>query len=211
MKIIDLTHILSPNMPVYPGTEQPVFITGCSIDENGFLEKKITMYSHTGTHVDAPAHLLKKHKTLDLLPIEHFHGSALMLNFENCVSNIIDVADLEPYSNDIRQVDFLLIHTGWSKHWGSEAYYSGYNVLSLGAAIWLSKFKLKGVGLDTISADPADTRDYPVHKTFLQKDIIIIENLKNLLLLPSTIINFSCFPVKFEDADGSPVRAVAYV
>lgn len=211
MKIIDLTHIVSPDMPVYPGTEQPVFVTGCSIEETGFLEKKITMYSHTGTHVDAPAHLIKNHKTLDLLPIEHFHGPALMLNFENIVSGLIDVADLEPYSIDLKKVEFLLIHTGWSKHWGSEKYYSGYRVLSLAAADWLSQFKLKGVGLDTISADSADTQDYPVHKALLQKDIIIIENLKNLLSLPGSIFNYSCFPVNFKDADGSPVRAVAYV
>ena len=81
MKPFDLTHTISPNMPVYPGTEPPVFTTGCSIDETGFLEKKITLFSHTGTHIDAPAHLLKGHKTLDMLPIEHFYGPALLLNF----------------------------------------------------------------------------------------------------------------------------------
>lgn len=211
MRIIDLTHLVSPDMPVYPGMERPVLITGCSIEEAGFLEKKITMYSHTGTHVDAPAHLIKNHKTLDLYPIEHFHGTALMLDFENSVSDLIGVADLEPHSKDIKGLDYLLIHTGWSKHWGSEKYYSGYGVLSLEAADWLTGFKLKGIGLDTISADPADTQNYPVHKTLLQKDIIIIENLKNLRSLPYSIFKFSCFPIKFKEADGSPVRAVAYV
>lgn len=83
MIIVDLSHTVSPNMPVYPGTEQPIFITGCSIEESGFLEKKITMYSHTGTHIDAPAHFIKDANTLNSLPIEHFYGSALMLNFEN--------------------------------------------------------------------------------------------------------------------------------
>jgi len=82
MKIIDLTHSISPNMPVYPGTEPPVFITGCSIDDISFLEKKITLYSHTGTHMDAPAHLIKGSKTLDLLPIEHFYGKAISQPFK---------------------------------------------------------------------------------------------------------------------------------
>ena len=53
MRIIDLTHPISEDMPVYPGTEPPIFETGCSIEEAGFLEKKITLYSHTGTHIDA--------------------------------------------------------------------------------------------------------------------------------------------------------------
>ncbi|MCP3900405.1 MAG: cyclase family protein, partial [Desulfobacteraceae bacterium] len=141
MKIFDLSHTVSPDMPVYPGTEQPIFITGCSIDEIGFIEKKITMYSHTGTHVDAPAHLIKGAKTLDMLPIEHFHGPALLLNFENDKSKTINVSSLEPYEKEIEKIDFLLIHTGWSKYWGTEKYFSDYTVLSLEAANWLSKFQ----------------------------------------------------------------------
>lgn len=210
MKIIDLTHFISPDMPVYPGTEHPVFVTGCSIEDDGFLEKKITLYSHTGTHVDAPAHLLSKHKTLDDLPVEHFYGSALMLDFAHLKTDTIGVEALEPYQSKIKEVDFLLLHTGWSQYWGADTYFSGFKVLSLEAANWLASSGLKGLGLDTLSADPADTTDYPIHKALMQKDIIIIENLTNLLKLPSTQFNFSCFPLKFQEADGSPVRAVAY-
>ena len=62
---IDLTHSIHEHMPVYPGTEQPRIITGCSIEKDGFLEKKLTFYSHTGTHMDAPAHMLKDGKCLE--------------------------------------------------------------------------------------------------------------------------------------------------
>ena len=211
MKIIDLTHTISPDMPVYPGTEPPVFTMGCSIDDIGFLEKKITLYSHTGTHIDAPAHLIKGHKTLDLLPIEHFYGKVLLLKFDNISSKTIGTRELDPYSDEIKEVEFLLIYTGWSQYWGTEKYFSDYPVLSLEAANWLSRFGLKGLGLDTISADKADTQDYSIHKTLLQKDTIIIENLANLADLPCNRFEFSCFPLRFEDADGSPVRAVAFV
>jgi kynurenine formamidase len=84
-------------------------------------------------------------------------------------------------------------------------------VLSLEAANWLSGFGIKGFGLDTISADTVDSQDYQVHKALLQKNIIIIENLANLADLPCNQFEFSCFPLSFEDADGSPVRAVAYI
>ncbi|MBU1564737.1 MAG: cyclase family protein [Proteobacteria bacterium] len=211
MRIVDLSHTVSSNMPVYPGTEQPIFITGCSIDEIGFLEKKITMYSHTGTHIDAPAHLIKNAQTLDMLAIEHFYGTGLRLNFENDSSKTIDISSLEPHWKEIEKTDFLLIHTGWSKYWGDDKYFSDYPVLSTEAARWLSKFKLKGLGLDTISADDSESDDYPVHKILLHKEIIIVENLTKLLHLPGSAFNFSCFPIKFEDADGSPVRAVAYI
>ena len=198
-------------MPVYPGTEPPVITTGCSIDEIGFLEKKLTFYSHTGTHIDAPAHMIKGHNTLDMLPIEHFFGPALMLNFVDFTNNSIRIKELEPYQAKIKEVDFLLLHTGWSQYWGSEKYFANYPVLSVEAAHWLSSFGLKGFGLDTISADTADTQDYLVHKALLQKNMIIIENLTNLLALPSTQFEFSCFPLTIEDADGSPVRAVAFI
>ena len=210
MKPVDLTHPITPSMPVYPGTEPPVFSAGCSIEEVGFLEKKITFYSHTGTHIDAPAHLIKGHNTLDMLAIDHFYGPALMLNFDHFVTQTIGVKDLEPYQDQIKKVQFLLVCTGWSRYWGTEKYFSDYPVLSIEAANRLTSFGLKGFGLDTVSADSADSKDYPIHKTLLQKNTIIIENLVNLDRLPNQF-EFSCFPLSFEDADGSPVRAVAFI
>ena len=76
MPLIDLSHIIEENMPVYPGTE-PVKISPMSeMDRDGFVEKTIVLGSHVGTHMDAPAHVLAGGKTLDQLPIDHFAGSA---------------------------------------------------------------------------------------------------------------------------------------
>ena len=145
-----------------------------------------------------------------MLAIDHFHGPALLLNCDNVSAKTIGVKDLEPYQDRIKEVDFLLLYTGWSQYWGSEKYFTNYPVLSVEAAHWLSNFDLKGLGLDTISADTADSQDYLVHKALLQKEMIIIENLTNLADLPWNQFDFSCFPLNFEDADGSPVRAVAH-
>jgi kynurenine formamidase len=211
MKIIDLTHPISPNMPAYPGTEPPVYREECSIEEVGFLEKKITLYSHTGTHVDAPAHLIKGTKTLDQFPIDHFFGKALLLHLDNLRTQTIGIRALEPHEKTFAQVEFVLIHTAWSRFWGTDRYFSDYPVLSLEAADWLSGFHFKGVGLDTISADKADSQGFPAHKAFLQHDTIIIENITNLGKISCDEFVFSCFPLSFEDADGSPVRAVAFM
>lgn len=165
MKIIDLSHTISPDMPVYPGTEPPTFEVGCTIENDGFLEKEITMYSHTGTHIDAPAHLIAGFNTLDQLQIGHFFGEALLVDFQNIDINIIGLEDLVPYEAAISNVDFFLINTGWNKYWGTEKYYSDYPVLSGDAAKWLSKHNLKGFGIDAISADTADTTSFPIHKT----------------------------------------------
>ncbi|HAW51133.1 MAG TPA: hydrolase [Flavobacteriales bacterium] len=211
MKIIDLTHPVSQKMPVYPGTEPPIFEVGCSIEEDGFLEKKITFYSHTGTHIDAPAHLINTAKTLDLFPAQHFFGKAFQVNLSKKKIESIGISELKPHKEAIQQVDFLLIHTGWSQYWGEERYFRNFPVLSLEAANWLCMFNLKGVGIDTISADSEDSKEFPIHKVFLQRDIIIIENIANLTELPTDEFTFSCFPLKLQDADGSPVRAIAYL
>ena len=57
MKVIDLTHTIRPDMPVYPGTETPRFEPANSYEKDGFKETRLTMFTHTGTHMDPPAHL----------------------------------------------------------------------------------------------------------------------------------------------------------
>lgn len=211
MNVIDLTHPVSPHTPVYPGMEQPLFMPAFSIDNDGFREMKMTLYSHTGTHVDAPAHLFKGAKTLDKFPLGHFYGTALVLHFDQVNNPVITVAQLMPYQDTIKEVEFLLIHTGWDLHWGSERYFSNYATLSLEAAQWLSGYSLKGFGVDTISVDTIDSRELQVHKVFLHNEIIIIENVAHLGKIPCSQFSFSCFPLNCEDADGSPVRAAAFV
>lgn len=208
MKIIDLTHPLSPDMPVYPGTEHPVFAAAGAIETHGFAEKKITFHSHNGTHIDAPAHMIEGGKTLDQLPVDHFFGKALVIHAVDRSHKMIGIETLKPYAENIRTVDFLLLHTGWSRHWGSGQYFSDYPVLSEDAAKWLVNFQLKGLGSDTISADSADAEEFRNHKTLLGKGMIIIENLTNLEDLSQDPVGFSCLPLKIVDADGSPVRAV---
>lgn len=67
MKIIDLTHTIAEGMPVYPGTEGPSLKQASSYEKDGFKETLMTMYSHTGTHMDAPAHLFAHRTTLEPL------------------------------------------------------------------------------------------------------------------------------------------------
>jgi len=198
-------------MPVYPGTDPPLFFTACSIDDVGFLEKKITMYSHTGTHIDAPAHIIQGAKTLDHLSIDHFIGKASSLNLTSIKKQAIDIPDIEPYQDLLKDSEFILLHTGWDRFWGAEEYFASYPVLSAEAALWLTNFRFKGLGVDTISVDETDSNDFPIHKILLKHDMIIIENLTCLHVLPNNHFMFTCFPLKIEQGDGSPVRATAII
>jgi kynurenine formamidase len=207
MKITDLTHTIYSDMPVFPGTEQPIFEKANTLDRDGFQEAKITMFSHTGTHIDAPAHMLADGPYLDDLEIEHFIGKATILDFSKKMVELIEIESLKPFEEKIKNIEFLILKTGWSKYWGDKKYYEAFPALSEGAAKWLSEFKLKGIGIDAISIDDMKSETFPVHKILMPKNIIIIENLTNLDSISSEYFILSIMPLKNKNADGSPVRA----
>jgi kynurenine formamidase len=209
MQIIDLSHQIETGMPVYPGTEPPVIETPVTIEADGFLEKKLTLFSHTGTHVDAPAHIIPGAMTLDRLGIDRFIGPAFIIDVSNRNDSVIKKEMLIPLAEKLRKTDFVLFYSGWSSFWGNQKYFIKYPVLSEEAAHWICQFELKGIGVDMCSFDPVDSTELPVHHVLLRRGFILIENLTNLADLPEKSFTFSCLPLKIESSDGAPTRAVA--
>ena len=209
MKIIDLTHIIDESMPVFPGTEPPVLNRKYTIEEHGFREAEITMFSHTGTHIDAPAHMLINGAALDELPVEKFIGKAMVINLGSLSNKTIELKDIVSYKEKIKDVDFVIIRSDWDKYWGSEDYYKDFPALSDDAAKWISEFNLKGIGIDVISIDSMDSKNFNVLNILLNRGMIIIENLTNLSAIEKEFFILSVLPLKSKLADGSPVRAIA--
>ena len=212
MEVFDLTQIVHPAIPVFPGTKQPVFNPANTLAKDGFIETKITMYSHTGTHIDAPAHLLSNGRTLDKFDLSHFIGRAVVLDFSSeKYTDLINLEDLIKYKNRIENKEFIIIKTGWSRYWGEKKYFENFPALSLEAAVWLSGFSLKGFGIDAISIDAIESTTFLVHKELLKKNIIIVENLTNINFPGGEDFTFFCLPMKIKNADGAPARAAAVI
>lgn len=209
MKITDLTQIISPNMPVFPGDEKPFLKRKAILEKDGFREMEISLSTHTGTHIDAPAHILENGPFLDNMNVGHFIGKAVIIDFSKMDETLIETDFLKSHEERIKTVDFVVIKTGWSRYWGEESYYSGFPSLSEEAAEWLAEFNLKGVGIDAISIDDIESTTLRVHKKLLSKNIIIIENMTNLDSVCEDEFLLSVMPLKVENADGSPVRAVS--
>ena len=213
MKIVDLTHYISENMPVYPGTDGPKFIPANSYEADGFKETLMKMYTHTGTHMDPPAHLFAGRTTLDKFPITQFVGTALVID---CLSLKEGQKITMDYINKERskadKAEFLLFKTGWDKYWGTEKYFGDYPCIDSEVADYLVENHKKGIGLDTIGLDPIADTNLTLHKMlFKDHDIVIIENLMDLYLLGNELITFCALPLKHIDADGSPIRAIAFL
>lgn len=209
MTVVDLSHFITESMPVYPGTEPPRIVDACTIAKNGFAEKLLSFFSHTGTHIDAPGHILAGAATLDDLDIAHFIGPGCVLDVSARNRAQIEVGDLESQAERIAAAEFVLLHSGWAKYWGDPEYFVAYPVLTEAAARWLAGFDLKGMGVDTISVDEVDSASLAVHRAFFAKNMVIIENLANLETLIGKEFTFSCLPLKLAESDGSPIRAVA--
>ena len=210
MTVIDLTHTIREDMPVYPGTETPVLETASTYDRDFFKETKMTLYTHTGTHMDPPAHVFAGRTTLDQFPPEQFMGKALVINCRDLKEDgIITMEHIRPYGEKAEQADFLLFSTGWEQFWGTDTYFGRYPCMDDEVLDYILSGNYKGIGVDTISIDPMNSLTRH-RRLFREKDIVILENLKNLHECGDDLFSFSAFPLKIADCDGSPVRAVAW-
>jgi arylformamidase len=208
-RVIDLTHPLTTDMPCYPGTEPPTITEAFTVADHGYAELRLTMLTHTGTHIDAPAHMLPAGRTLDDYPAGWFVGRATVIDVARFAGGVIERADLEPHRDAIAGLDYVLLYTGWAARWGEASYYDGYPVLGEAAARWLAGRGLRGVGVDAVSVDAAGSTSFAVHRVLLASDLVIVENLTGLAALRGRSFLFSCLPLKITGADGAPVRAVA--
>ena len=212
MKVIDLTHTIKEDMPVYPGTDTPQFLPANSYEKDGFKETRLTMYTHTGTHMDPPAHLFAGRTTLDQFPAEQFIGKALVIDCRELADGeAITMAQVRRYGAQAEQVDFLLFNLGWDRKWGTDAYFGDYPCVDEEVLEYIKAGRYKGIGFDVIGLDPIADENLTRHKAlFRDTEIVNIENLKNLEQCGTEPFWFSCFPLKLEHCDGSPIRAVAW-
>ncbi len=214
-KIIDLTQLLNEQMPVYPDTAPPLFEVTNTVVNDGYREHHISILSHTGTHIDAPSHILQHGRALDEFPLNQFVGKAMVIDCRGRTE--ISLEYLQPFESKIAAVDFVLFFTGWQNKWNTNGYVDNCPIPTIDAATWLTGFNLKGVGVDAFSLDKInsaldiDEDNLPNHHILLGKEILLIENLTNLDKLPDDVFTFQCFPLKVEKAEGSPIRAVAMV
>lgn len=118
---------------------------------------------------------------------------------------------LKKYGELPEKADFLLFNLGWDKRWGTEAYFGDYPCVDEELLEYIINGKYKGIGFDVIGLDPiADIKLTRHNKLLRSCEILNIENLKNLDLCGEGLFCFGCFPLKIENSDGAPVRAMAW-
>ncbi|HSX30633.1 MAG TPA: cyclase family protein [Candidatus Saccharimonadales bacterium] len=203
MTIIDLTVPLNPQTPTYEGDPPTKLEPVASVDKDGYSFTYLSVNSHTGTHVDAPSHMLPEGaKGLDSYPADHFVGRGV---YVDVTSKIFDLAAIQQVG--IQPGDIVLFHTGLSKAYHEAVYYESYPAMREDVARYLVGQKVKMVGVDMCGLD---YEPFPIHKILLSSDVLIIENLANLDQLTGKAFDVYALPLKI-DTDGSPARVIAVV
>lgn len=201
MQYIDLSVPLTGETPVYPGDPDVEIIPVGNLEQNGYLDHKLTLGSHNGTHIDAPIHMLENGKSLGEYSIDRFIGQGKLVNARNGDFTEILNSTFDPG-------DIVIIDTGSADNFLSESYFKDYPVLSEEAANKLIESGVKMVGIDTCSFE--NVEGFPIHKKLLASDILLIENLTNLEALSGKEFNIFAPPLNV-NIDGAPSRVIAEV
>ncbi len=210
MKIIDLTHSIENNITVYPGDPQPQNKIVSTVAEDGYKETEIHIYSHNGTHMDSPNHVFEDGISLDKIDVINFVGTAALIDCSSLgEGGIITYDFIEKNKEAIDNSEFIVFRTNWSKYWNTDKYLGKYPIISDEVLDFITTAKKKGIGFDTISVDPIDSSIFAKHHKILQNNILIFENLTNLDQIDSKTFILCALPLKFENSDGAPVRAIA--
>jgi arylformamidase len=213
--LIDLSHTIEDGLVTYKGLPAPIICDYLSRENSKqFYEEgtefqigKIEMVTNTGTYIDCPFHRFEDGKDLSQVNLDRFADlDAIVIRIPH--SKTVEITEEHLKNYEIRN-RAVLIQTGWDEHWNTEQYYENNPYLSEKAAEYLRDCSVKLVGIDSHNIDDTKGKRRPVHTTLLGAEILIVEHLCNLYLLPESGFTFSAIPPKFKGVGTFPVRAFA--
>ncbi|MEO6732677.1 MAG: cyclase family protein [Ferruginibacter sp.] len=214
---IDLSHTIENGLITYKGLPAPIICDFLSRENSKqFYEEgttfqigKIEMVANTGTYIDCPFHRFENGKDLSETGLESFTDlDAVVIRVP--FTETLEVSAEQLKNHELRN-RAVLVHTGWDQHWNTENYYDNHPYLTKDAAEYLKDCNVKLVGIDSHNIDNTKGKSRPVHTTLLGAEILIVEHLCNLYLLPDDAFTFSAIPPKFKGVGTFPVRAMAKI
>ncbi|PPD57713.1 cyclase family protein [Dehalogenimonas etheniformans] len=202
---IDVSVPLSNDTITWQG-DHPVRVERTDDIERGdsYSLSALCLSSHSGTHIDAPAHFLRNGETVDKIPMERFVGAARVVE-------IADTESIKPQelkNHRIRKGDRILFKTRNSGLWHErKTFTEDYVYVTLGAASYLAQIGVVMVGIDYLSVGSTTQEGVEVHRVLLESGIIIVEGL-DLSKTGAGRFDLICLPLKIHNGDGAPARVI---
>ncbi len=209
----DLTNLIFEGMPTYPGDPKPEFSAHFNLKRDKVNVTRLTMSSHTGTHVDAPKHFIANGQGVDSVSLNKFIGETVILDVsKKQVGHGITDTELDIHEKLVKDNDILLLYTGTSKDWNkNENRTKDFTYLEPTAAAWIVEHNIKCVGIDSWSMEKYGFKEGLTHKKLLSNGVGIIEGINSNLQKFIGVRKFLvCLPLLLKDVDGSPARAILF-
>jgi arylformamidase len=206
MTIYDLSLPISESFTVWPG-DSPVRMVHTSHLDRGdsWTITSLEMGTHTGTHVDAPAHFLLGAEGVDALDLDVLVGPAQVVHAPEASAISAQVLEEREIPTGTQR---LLLRTRNSDRWarGDHGFFKNFVAITEDGARWLVEHDIRLVGIDSLSVGPyADP--VPTHQILLGAGVIAVEGL-NLSGITPGRYQFICLPLRLVDRDGAPARAI---
>ena len=205
-RVVDLT------LPLASG-EKGIYIEPAQrLETDGWNATTMSLYSHCGTHIDAPVHFGVGSETIDRIAIENFTGPAWIADVRPIEPRaLIEPHHLGAIPKGFKSGESLLICTGWSAFYGQEQYRDELPRISAKLARWCVEKKVRMLGVEPPSvADVNNIEELTtIHQILFKGGVIIVEGLANLASLSRPKVTFIALPLKIVGGDGAPARAVA--
>jgi arylformamidase len=203
MKIYDISVSLSDDLPVYPGDPQVEVESMLALAKGDtFNVSRVTMSTHSGTHLDAPCHFLEHGVSIDHLPLSLFVGAALLAE----ISGVREIGRGELARLPLKGEERLILKTDNSRLWDRPGFQEDYACLTPDGAAYLVEMGIKLVGIDYLSVERF-AGEGEVHRFLLGNGVVILEGL-NLGGVPAGNYELISLPLKIKGGDGAPVRAI---
>jgi arylformamidase len=218
MPAIDLSHTIESGMITYRGLPGPIICDYLSRESSRstyapgteFQIGKIDMVGNSGTYLDSPFHRYREGADLSALSLSYLADVACVVARVDPAGRERTIRSLPLDASQVRG-KAVLIHTGWDRHWRTDAYFEGHPHLSAETADWLAQAGARLVGIDSYNIDGIDTGERPVHSILLKHGIPIVEHLCELASVPDAGARFFAVPPKVKAFGTFPVRAFVLV
>jgi len=205
-KITDLT------LPISEKIAGVSIETAKTLENDGWNATMLHLYSHSGTHMDAPLHFEVNEQTIDTLPVNRLISEAWVVDLRHIQpAELIEIEHLGAIDDTFERGQSLLLHTGWSKKLGTDDYRNALPRISKSLAEWMGQLGVNMLGVEPHSvADVNNLAEVTeIHHILMENDIIIVEGLTNLDALSNEKVTLIALPIKVENGDGAPARIIA--
>jgi kynurenine formamidase len=205
MKITDLT------LTYQEGMRGVTFEVARTKSKDGWNARTLHLYSHAGTHMDAPFHFGVNDQTIEDFEVSRFICVSWVIPIEAHSRQKIKLKDLGKYVELIEPGNGVILQTGWSKYINESKYREELPGIHESLARWFVEKKINLLAVEPPSiADVTDLEEVTkIHQILLGGDIIIVEGLTNVESLSREKVTLIALPLKVKDGDGAPARVIA--